>query len=122
MNDVPKIPNSMLKPSLEYLHQYAVDKVRKNAGGWSIVFENGAEITNTDPRIMGVKLPKGVALLTTVYAKDSTTLIFGRVARKGGQPTVEDEVKVELNPLEYKIIDPRFQDESFPQRGEDDDS
>lgn len=113
-----KIPSDVVKPSLEYLHQYKISSVEDRGEGWAITFENGAEVENLDPRIDKPEFAEGVALLTTMYDTAATTMVFGRIQMQRGVPQVQDETIVVLNPLEYKLTDPRFDASVYPQRGE----
>ena len=114
---------NMPMPKLDYLLQYPVTKIwtpadgEEDKGQWAIEFENGATVTNYDP---GLEAPSedivGTALLTTLYSAGETRLRFG-ISRPGGVTT---ESVISLNPAEYAIVDPRFDqgEPHFPQRVE----
>lgn len=107
-----------MKPSLEYLHEYPVSEVGKldDDKGFFIEFSNGAKIFSGEGAIMPESYSGlvGLGLLTTMYDKDTTTVLFGRAT----EGEIKDKIEVRLNPLEYSIVDPRFKSLERPQSTE----
>lgn len=78
-----------------------------------VVVEKFHEEPETMPNL------SGTIFMRPIYSSSETRLQFGRVVREEGQPPVvekTDEISVE--PTEYRLVDPRFEGTTYPQRGE----
>lgn len=108
-------------PQLDHYVGRSVENVEwDDEGYWSIRLDGGIQIANLDaanavPQETLESL-EGLTYLQTGLSKDGTTLVFG-VATKG---EILNRVDIVLNPLEYTVTTPEFQQGWYPQRPPED--
>lgn len=115
---IPKGMVDLMNPSLDYLNQYPVKQVlaKKDGSGYAIEFGGDGQGTGA---VIGVEAGEhgffdqseipdlaDKVLVMTIYSATETRMVFGNVTL--GANDIDNRVEVVVAPVDYFIIDPRF--------------
>jgi hypothetical protein len=96
-----------MKPKLDYLMQYPVEKVETSENGYVIVFSEGGATVEVEGDFKKTDLPDivGKAFVTQILGSESVRMVFGDESR--GQ--IVNATEIEFPAESYSILDNRFE-------------